>query len=165
MNAVAYTRRTYATIHVTYTSNRMLHHTAAAADAASQAAAPPTAQRSMPWATMLGFAAAAAATTHATADAPPPASEDPYAPPTELHGMPESLVLYQYEVCPFCCKVKAFLDYYNVCQVHSLHILTQSHNHTHAQNHTHKIIHAHDHMHTITLLPFRSLIPVWKSTH
>ena len=24
------------------------------------------------------------------------------------------LVLYQYDVCPFCCKVKAFLDYYNV---------------------------------------------------
>ena len=24
------------------------------------------------------------------------------------------LTLYQYEVCPFCCKVKAFLDYHNV---------------------------------------------------
>ena len=22
--------------------------------------------------------------------------------------------MYQYDVCPFCCKVKAFLDYYKV---------------------------------------------------
>lgn len=28
--------------------------------------------------------------------------------------LPKELVLYQYEVCPFCCKVKAFLDYHKV---------------------------------------------------
>jgi glutaredoxin len=28
--------------------------------------------------------------------------------------LPRELVLYQYEVCPFCCKVKAFLDYHKV---------------------------------------------------
>jgi microsomal prostaglandin-E synthase 2 len=27
---------------------------------------------------------------------------------------PSSFVLYQYEVCPFCCKVKAFLDYHRI---------------------------------------------------
>ena len=27
---------------------------------------------------------------------------------------PTSFVLYQYEVCPFCCKVKAFLDYHKI---------------------------------------------------
>jgi microsomal prostaglandin-E synthase 2 len=27
---------------------------------------------------------------------------------------PSSIVLYQYEVCPFCCKVKAFLDFHNI---------------------------------------------------
>lgn len=24
------------------------------------------------------------------------------------------LVLYQYQTCPFCCKVRAFLDYYGI---------------------------------------------------
>jgi microsomal prostaglandin-E synthase 2 len=28
--------------------------------------------------------------------------------------LPKEITLYQYEVCPFCCKVKAFLDYYKV---------------------------------------------------
>ncbi|CAN0906192.1 Prostaglandin E synthase 2 [Linum grandiflorum] len=28
--------------------------------------------------------------------------------------IPKDLVLYQYEACPFCNKVKAFLDYYNI---------------------------------------------------
>ncbi len=28
--------------------------------------------------------------------------------------MPKEVTLYQYEVCPFCCKVKAFLDYNKV---------------------------------------------------
>ena len=28
--------------------------------------------------------------------------------------IPSSVILYQYEVCPFCCKVKAFLDYHNI---------------------------------------------------
>ena len=30
-------------------------------------------------------------------------------------GLPrEPILLYQYDVCPFCCKVKAFLDYHKV---------------------------------------------------
>jgi glutaredoxin len=28
--------------------------------------------------------------------------------------VPSSVTVYQYEVCPFCCKVKAFLDYNKV---------------------------------------------------
>ncbi|KAE8681519.1 translocon at the outer membrane of chloroplasts 64-like [Hibiscus syriacus] len=33
-------------------------------------------------------------------------------PPAEI--MPKEVVLYQYEACPFCNKVKAFLDYYGI---------------------------------------------------
>ncbi|KAM4106548.1 hypothetical protein ACB094_04G072300 [Castanea mollissima] len=33
-------------------------------------------------------------------------------PPPEL--VPKDVVLYQYEACPFCNKVKAFLDYYDI---------------------------------------------------
>ncbi|KAK6925298.1 Glutathione S-transferase, N-terminal [Dillenia turbinata] len=33
-------------------------------------------------------------------------------PPPQL--IPEEVVLYQYEACPFCNKVKAFLDYYDI---------------------------------------------------
>ena len=29
-------------------------------------------------------------------------------------GQRPDITLYQYEVCPFCCKVKAFLDYHKV---------------------------------------------------
>lgn len=29
-------------------------------------------------------------------------------------GFPKDVVLYQYEACPFCNKVKAFLDYYSI---------------------------------------------------
>ncbi|KAL0041485.1 hypothetical protein WJX79_005084 [Trebouxia sp. C0005] len=36
---------------------------------------------------------------------------DVYVRPTNLKGLPKEIILYQYEVCPFCCKVKAFLDY------------------------------------------------------
>ncbi|KDO63837.1 hypothetical protein CISIN_1g020964mg [Citrus sinensis] len=32
--------------------------------------------------------------------------------PTDL--VPKEVVLYQYEACPFCNKVKAFLDYYDI---------------------------------------------------
>eukprot|EP00983_Pelagomonas_calceolata_P105557 1159143-Pelagomonas_calceolata.AAC.2 len=39
-------------------------------------------------------------------------STDPYKRPTALQGLPKDITLYQYEVCPFCCKVKAALDYY-----------------------------------------------------
>ncbi len=37
---------------------------------------------------------------------------DRYAQPRELKGVPKEVILYQYEVCPFCCKVKAFLDFH-----------------------------------------------------
>ncbi len=40
-----------------------------------------------------------------TSSAQPP--EDEYARPAVLKGLPKSVVLYQYEVCPFCCKAKA----------------------------------------------------------
>eukprot|EP00882_Tetradesmus_deserticola_P031473 GHRQ01035591.1.p1 GENE.GHRQ01035591.1~~GHRQ01035591.1.p1 ORF type:complete len:160 (-),score=36.98 GHRQ01035591.1:194-673(-) len=39
---------------------------------------------------------------------------DPYMLPTPTGHLPSSITLYQYEVCPFCCKVKAFLDYHKV---------------------------------------------------
>ena len=29
-------------------------------------------------------------------------------------SFPKTIVIYQYEVCPFCCKVKAFLDYNDI---------------------------------------------------
>ncbi|KAL8224149.1 hypothetical protein R6Q57_019624 [Mikania cordata] len=34
--------------------------------------------------------------------------------PVNLDLIPKEVVLYQYESCPFCNKVKAFLDYYDV---------------------------------------------------
>ena len=40
--------------------------------------------------------------------------DDPYAPPAELKGLPQEIIMYQYEVCPYCNKVKAFLDYNKV---------------------------------------------------
>eukprot|EP01026_Neomeris_dumetosa_P052324 TRINITY_DN4626_c0_g1_i4.p3 TRINITY_DN4626_c0_g1~~TRINITY_DN4626_c0_g1_i4.p3 ORF type:complete len:359 (-),score=74.18 TRINITY_DN4626_c0_g1_i4:123-1199(-) len=42
------------------------------------------------------------------------ASEDAYAPPSELKGIPKDFTLYQYRICPFCNKVRAFLDYHNI---------------------------------------------------
>ena len=39
---------------------------------------------------------------------------DRYAQPQHLKGVPKEVILYQYEVCPFCCKVKAFLDFHKV---------------------------------------------------
>lgn len=49
---------------------------------------------------------------------------DPYKLPTTPHGLPKTITVYQYEVCPFCCKVKAFLDYhklpYRVVEVNPL---------------------------------------------
>ena len=33
---------------------------------------------------------------------------------TPTGKLPSTVILYQYEVCPFCCKVKAFLDYHNI---------------------------------------------------
>ncbi|XP_004512741.1 uncharacterized protein [Cicer arietinum] len=34
--------------------------------------------------------------------------------PPPPHTLPKDVVLYQYEACPFCNKVKAFLDYYDI---------------------------------------------------
>ncbi|KAL3634340.1 hypothetical protein CASFOL_021394 [Castilleja foliolosa] len=34
--------------------------------------------------------------------------------PLQSKFCPKDVVLYQYEACPFCNKVKAFLDYYNI---------------------------------------------------
>ncbi|XP_022144146.1 prostaglandin E synthase 2-like [Momordica charantia] len=34
--------------------------------------------------------------------------------PPRSSFVPKEVVLYQYEACPFCNKVKAFLDYYNI---------------------------------------------------
>jgi hypothetical protein len=42
------------------------------------------------------------------------APSDPYTLPSPTGQLPRSIKLYQYEVCPFCCKVKAFLDYHKV---------------------------------------------------
>eukprot|EP01025_Chloroclados_australasicus_P029892 TRINITY_DN2987_c1_g2_i1.p1 TRINITY_DN2987_c1_g2~~TRINITY_DN2987_c1_g2_i1.p1 ORF type:complete len:352 (-),score=18.27 TRINITY_DN2987_c1_g2_i1:404-1459(-) len=40
--------------------------------------------------------------------------ENAYSAPTKLHGMPKSFTLYQYQICPFCNKVRAFMDYHNI---------------------------------------------------
>lgn len=42
------------------------------------------------------------------------APADPYALPAATGHIPKSITVYQYEVCPFCCKVKTFLDYHKV---------------------------------------------------
>lgn len=64
----------------------------------------------------MGTAAGLSSVAHANSqsNAPSPTKIDDYVRPTDLKGIPKSLVLYQYEVCPFCCKVKAALDFYKV---------------------------------------------------
>lgn len=88
---------------------------------------------------MLSFAAGGSFLTYsltsnqpAQAEAPvatqaPTATEAPidrYKLPTATHSLPRTITVYQYEVCPFCCKVKAFLDYhklpYRVVEVNPL---------------------------------------------
>ncbi|XP_050376426.1 uncharacterized protein LOC126793837 [Argentina anserina] len=58
----------------------------------------------------LGFAGTLASVAVATSLAQEVYAKEP--PPAEL--MPKGVVLYQYEACPFCNKVKAFLDYYDI---------------------------------------------------
>jgi microsomal prostaglandin-E synthase 2 len=60
--------------------------------------------------------AQASASVSASPAAPAAAAKDPYAPPPSAgsRGRPTAVTLYQYEVCPFCCKVKSFLDYHRV---------------------------------------------------
>ena len=53
------------------------------------------------------YSLASQAKTHVTIS-------DAYAQPTELKGLPQNIILYQYEVCPFCCKLRAFLDFHKV---------------------------------------------------
>lgn len=63
------------------------------------------------------FCASTLTTYPALADAAPEAAAeiDVYAPPSPVPPLPSTpITLYQYEVCPFCCKVKAVLDYYGV---------------------------------------------------
>lgn len=45
----------------------------------------------------------AASNAHTAVHMQPPV--DVYKLPTELRGLPKSITLYQYEVCPYCCKV------------------------------------------------------------
>lgn len=56
------------------------------------------------------------ADAHASEPTPVVQEENPYSlaglKPSE--SFPSSIILYQYEVCPFCCKVKAFLDYHKI---------------------------------------------------
>ncbi|OMO99813.1 hypothetical protein CCACVL1_03613 [Corchorus capsularis] len=54
--------------------------------------------------------AGAVATVSTVATATSVYAKEP--PPAEV--MPKEVVLYQYEACPFCNKVKAFLDYYDI---------------------------------------------------
>ncbi|KAE8696786.1 putative BOI-related E3 ubiquitin-protein ligase 2-like [Hibiscus syriacus] len=54
--------------------------------------------------TMLFSAAASSLAQDALAKEKPPSEK----------FLPKEVVLYQYEACPFCNKVKAFLDYYNI---------------------------------------------------
>ncbi|GIL92120.1 hypothetical protein Vretimale_14928 [Volvox reticuliferus] len=65
-------------------------------------------------ASLLG--AGVVATNSSAADAPTKieVAADPYARPVEAHPLPSKIILYQYEVCPYCCKVRAFLDFYKL---------------------------------------------------
>jgi microsomal prostaglandin-E synthase 2 len=65
----------------------------------------------------LGIAASFAAFGTATVSSSAPDATVDAAPPSDVSGKSAGaakLVLYQYEVCPFCNKVKAFLDYHQI---------------------------------------------------
>lgn len=66
----------------------------------------------------LALTGAAAAVGHSSlADTPSAPSTAP-----RWSGLSGDVTLYQYEVCPFCCKAKAALDYYGVpYKVHARH--------------------------------------------
>ncbi|GFR47294.1 hypothetical protein Agub_g8981, partial [Astrephomene gubernaculifera] len=61
-------------------------------------------------ATAGGFLCASAADAPAQVEV----AADPYARPTEARPLPSRITLYQYEVCPYCCKVRALLDFYKL---------------------------------------------------
>jgi hypothetical protein len=46
----------------------------------------------------------------------PSPQQERYARPQVLQGLPQEVILYQYEVCPFCNKARAVLDYYKARQ-------------------------------------------------
>ncbi|KAK4779170.1 hypothetical protein SAY86_006698 [Trapa natans] len=58
----------------------------------------------------LGLAGAVCAAAAVTSFSQVVYAKEP--PPPEV--VPKDVVLYQYEACPFCNKVKAFLDYYDI---------------------------------------------------
>lgn len=75
--------------------------TAASAAAYGFSASPVVAQAEAPWQSEKG-----------KADVTP---EERYQRPTNVTGrLPREIIVYQYDVCPFCCKVKAFLDYHKI---------------------------------------------------
>ena len=106
-----------------------IKHSASSATASTTHAARPL--PTLAWAALgaagagLAYPAPAAASSAAAAADPPAqaavaaegeaASVDVYAPPDPPpSGLPAHVTLYQYEVCPFCCKAKAALDFYGV---------------------------------------------------
>ena len=58
-----------------------------------------------------------------TPGVPEPAPQDRYARPKALRGLPKEVILYQYEVCPFCNKARAVLDYYKARGSPLAHVL------------------------------------------
>ncbi|KAG2441039.1 hypothetical protein HXX76_003892 [Chlamydomonas incerta] len=67
-------------------------------------------------AALLGAGAVTVGATVVAADAATPieVAADPYARPAAPRPLPGHVTLYQYEVCPYCCKVRAMLDYYKL---------------------------------------------------
>ncbi|KAI5562133.1 hypothetical protein BDE02_15G034000 [Populus trichocarpa] len=63
-----------------------------------------------PFSTYLGVAGALVSAAAAASLSQEVLAKEP--PPAEL--VPKEVVLYQYEACPFCNKVKAYLDYYDI---------------------------------------------------
>ncbi|KAJ6687356.1 PROSTAGLANDIN E SYNTHASE 2-RELATED [Salix koriyanagi] len=63
-----------------------------------------------PFSTSLGVAGALVSVYAVTSLSQEVLAKEP--PPAEL--VPKEVVLYQYEACPFCNKVKAYLDYYDI---------------------------------------------------
>lgn len=63
----------------------------------------------------MGLACTTTAMADSTAE-PGPKTDivDPYQRPSRLTGLPKKILLYQYDVCPFCCKVKAILDFHKI---------------------------------------------------
>ncbi|KAG2490256.1 hypothetical protein HYH03_011380 [Edaphochlamys debaryana] len=65
-------------------------------------------------AAFLGVSALSGVAADAETSAPVQVADDPYARPAAAQPLPSKITLYQYEVCPYCCKVRAMLDYYKL---------------------------------------------------